>query len=375
MKRTQKNQILEQLASSRILLISGPRLAGKEELIEEVLQEAKGQQLHLNVAPKKERRRMEEMQANDLVQAFQGYDLIIIHEAQYLKNLQQIIELILQDELPCSILLNCSFEPVMDDLLREVLESQGLHIRVYPPSFYELASHFGVSEEDKLLEQRLIYGNYPAVVANLDTAKEVLEHLLDTILVTDLGVTDRINKKKQMIRLLQLLAFQIGEPVSYNDLATKCGLDNETAERYVDLLVKAYVLVRIDSYSTAKRYELKKSHLVYFVDTGMRNMLIQNFNPSDLRMDIDQLWKNWLTVERIKWMNINNKTIAFLFWRTHTRQQIDLIEQSEQGAIAYKMAFDKKKKIKFPQMFNEYYPGLPQLTVNKQTYWGFLTKK
>lgn len=375
MKRTQKNQILEQLTSSRILLVSGPRLAGKEELIEEVLQEAQSKQLHINVAPKMERRRMEEMQTADFIQAFQEYELIIIHEAQYLKNLQEIIELILQDVLPCSVLLNCSFEPVMDDLLREVLEAQGLHIRVYPPSFYELASHFGVSEEDKLLEQRLIYGNYPAVVANLDTAKEVLEHLLDTILITDLGVTDRINKKKQMLRLLQQLAFIIGEPISYNDLATKCDLDNETVERYIDLLIKAYVLVRIDSYSTGKRYELKKSHLVYFVDTGMRNMLIQNFNASDLRMDIDQLWKNWLTIERVKWLNINNKPTAFLFWRTHTRQQIDLLEQTENGAIAYKMVFDKKKKLKFPQMFNDYYPGLPQLTVNKQTYWGFLSKK
>ena len=375
MNRLQKKQLVEQLNTSRILLVSGPRLAGKEELLAEVLQEIPVKQHQLNVASKLERKRIEEMQVNDFVEAFAPYDLIVIHEAQYLRNLQHIIELVLQDELQCSILLNCSFEPMLDDLLREVLEAQSLDIRIYPPSFYELASHFGLPEEEKLLEQRLIYGNYPAVVSNLDTAKEVLEHLLDTILVTDLGVTDRINKKNQLKRLLQQLAFLIGEPISYNDLATKCDLDNETVERYIELLVKAFVLVRVDSYSTDKRYELKKSHLVYFVDTGMRNMLIQNFNAPDLRMDIQQLWKNWLTVERMKWMNINQKTVAFLYWRTHTKQQIDLIEQTEKGAFAYKIAWDKKRKLKFPAMFGEYYPGVPQLTLNKSTYWGFLSKK
>ncbi len=375
MNRIQKKQLLEQLNTSRILVVSGPRLAGKEELLADVLQDIPVRQHQLNLASKVERKRLEDLAPSEWVKAFDGFDLVVIHEAQYLKNLQLIIELVLQEELQCSILLNCSFEPMIDDLLREVLEAQGLHIRIYPPSFYELASHFGLPEEEKLLEQRLIYGNYPAVVSNLDTAKEVLDHLLDTILVTDLGVTDRINKKQQLKRLLQQLAFLIGEPISYNDLATKCELDNETVERYIDLLVKAFVLVRIDSYSTSKRYELKKSHLVYFVDTGMRNMLIQNFNPSDLRMDIQQLWKNWLTVERIKWMNINQKMVAFMFWRTHTKQQIDLIEQSEKGALAYKIAWDKKRKLKFPAMFGEYYPGVPQLTLNKSTYWGFLSKK
>lgn len=375
MNRLQKKQLLEHLNTSRILLVSGPRLAGKEELLAEVLQDVPVRQHQLNVASKVERRRIEEMSKEDFVVEFRDYDLIVIHEAQYLKNLQFLIELVLQDQLQCSILLNCSFEPMLDDLLKEVLEAQGLHVRIYPPSFYELASHFGLPEEEKLLEQRLIYGNYPAVVSNLETAKEVLEHLLDTILVTDLGVTDRINKKNQLKRLLQQLAFLIGEPISYNDLATKCDLDNETVERYIDLLVKAYVLVRIDSYSTGKRYELKKSHLVYFVDTGMRNMLIQNFNAPDLRMDIQALWKNWLTIERIKWMNINQRAVAFMYWRTHTKQQIDLIEQSEKGAFAYKIAWDKKRKLKFPAMFNDYYPGVPQLTLNKSTYWGFLSKK
>lgn len=375
MKRLQQQQVIQQLQSSKVLLISGPRLSGKEELISEALTELKVNALQINAGNKKERKTIEEAGEQGLVDTFSVFPLVVIHEAQYLSNLQQIIELVLSDAIRSGILLNCSFEPMMDELLMEVLDSQQLHIRIYPPAFYELASHFGLPEEEKLLEQRLIYGNYPAVVLTPDAAQEILSHLLDTVLITDLGVTDRINKKAQLTSVLQTLAFLIGEPVSYNEVAERCGLDNETVERYITLLEKAYVLIRIPSYSTDKRYELKKSQLIYFVDTGLRNMLINNFNAPAVRMDLDALWKNWLIAERVKWNTINNKQTSYWFWRTHTKQTIDLIEENEGQKIAYKTTWDKKKKMKFPAMFQEYYPGVPTHTLNRSTHWTFLSRK
>lgn len=375
MKRIQQQLLLQQLQSSKIILVSGPRLAGKEEVIQNVLDELNVNTFQINAGNKKERYAIQESTEMELITSFQSYKLVVIHEAQYLRNLQQLIELVLVDSIGSTILLNCSFEPMMDELLKEVLDAQNLHIRIYPPSFYELASHFGLPEEEKMLEQRLITGNYPDVVATPEVASDILSHLLDTILITDLGVTDRINKKKQLIQVLQTLAFLIGEPVSYNEVAERCGLDNETVERYVQLLEKAYVLIRISSFSTEKRYELKKSHLIYFVDTGLRNMLINNFNPPAVRMDLDALWKNWLIAERVKWNAINNKQPNYWFWRTHTKQSIDLIEENGGQKIAYKATWEKKKKLKFPAMFQEYYPEIPTHTLNRSTYWAFLSKK
>ncbi len=375
MKRIQQQQIIQQLQTSKILLISGPRLAGKEDIIQEVLSELNTNSLQINAGNKKERQTIEESTEQDLSVSLSAYPLVVIHEAQYLSNLQHIIELVLSDAISSSILLNCSFEPMMDELLKEVLDTQKLHIRIYPPSFYELASHFGLPEEEKMLEQRLIYGNYPAVVLTPAVAEEILSHLLDTVLITDLGVTDRINKKKQLTRVLQTLSFLIGEPVSYNEVAERCDLDNETVERYVLLLEKAYVLIRIPSYSTDKRYELKKSQLIYFVDTGLRNMLINNFNPPAIRMDLDALWKNWLISERVKWNAVNSKQTTYWFWRTHTKQSIDLIEDNEGKKIAYKSTWEKKKKLKFPAMFQEYYAEIPTHTLNRSTYWTFLSRK
>lgn len=375
MKRTQQQLVIKQLATNKVLLISGPRLAGKEELIQSVLEETAMKALQVNAANRKERKIIEESSTQELQATFSGFSIVVIHEAQHLTNLQNIIEEVLSGGIQSTLLLDCSFEPLLDDLLREVLEMQGLHIRVLPPAFYELASANGLPEEEKLLDQRLIFGSYPSVVASLEAAPEILKHLLDTVIVTDLGVTDRINKSDQLLRMLQVLAFTIGEPVSYNEVAEKSGLDNETVERYVTLLEKANILIRLSSFSTEKRYELKKSHLIYFLDNGVRNMLINNFNDSGLRNDLDALWKNWLVAERVKWNNINGRKASYWFWRTHTKQTIDFLEQNGAVFTAYKASWEKKKKVKFPKMFNEYYPDIHGHSINRSTYWSFLTRK
>ncbi|MCO5260209.1 MAG: DUF4143 domain-containing protein [Crocinitomicaceae bacterium] len=376
MNRIQQQQIIDKIQTSRVVLLSGPRLSGKEEMIAQALTELNVATLQINAENKRECKVIVESDEEALKESFANYRLVVIHEAQYLTNLQSIIELVLTDVIPSSIVLNCSFEPMMDELLKEVLDTQGLHIRIYPPALYELTSHFGMAEESKLLENRLIYGNYPAVTLTPDAAQSILTHLLDTILITDLGVTDRINKKQQLIKMLQMLAFYIGEPISYNEIAVHADIDNETVERYIELLEKAYVLIRIPSYSTDKRYELKKSYLIYFVDTGLRNMLINNFNAPSIRMDMDALWKNWLIAERVKWNAINNKRTTYWFWRTHTKQTIDFIEENENNQfVAYKIDWNKNKKMKFPQMFTNYYPEITTKLLNRKTYIAFLASK
>jgi predicted AAA+ superfamily ATPase len=373
--RIQYAQLKENIASNKIVLLTGPRRVGKRTAVQNTLAELDVSAVEFDASKKKTKKLFEIVNVKNLTINFNGSKFVVIHEAQYLENLQEMIELVLSAEINSTLILCCSYEPMIDELLREVLQMQGLELTLLPTTFYELAQKNSLPEEEKLLEQRLIYGNYPAVTEDLENAELTLREMVQEVIFTNLGVTDRINKGDKLLRMLQIISFNIGEPISYNEIAEKCGLDNETVERYVDLLVRSFILLRIPTYYNGHRYELKKTHVIYFVDNGLRNVLISNFNPLFLRNDIDQLWRNWLISERIKWNRLNGKIAEYKFWRTHTRQSMDFIEIDGQKIAAYKSSWEKKKKVKFPAAFTEAYPTISTHTLNRSTYWGFLTKK
>ncbi len=373
--RIQYAQLKENITSNKIVLLTGPRRVGKRTAVQNALAELAVSAVEFDASNKKTKKLFEIVNVKNLTINFNGSKFVVIHEAQYLENLQEMIELVLSGEINSTLILCCSYEPMIDELLREVLQMQGLELTLLPTTFYELAQKNSLPEEEKLLEQRLIYGNYPAVTEDLENAELTLREMVQEVIFTNLGVTDRINKGDKLLRMLQIISFNIGEPISYNEIAEKCGLDNETVERYVDLLVRSFILLRIPTYYNGHRYELKKTHVIYFVDNGLRNVLISNFNPLFLRNDIDQLWRNWLISERIKWNRLNGKIAEYKFWRTHTRQSMDFIEIDGQKIAAYKSSWEKKKKVKFPAAFTEAYPSISTHTLNRSTYWGFLTKK
>ncbi len=373
--RIQFEHLKEKIAGNRIVLVNGPRRVGKQTLVNKALTELNVKFKEFDTSVKKTRKQFEIVSVSLLTELFEGHRYVVIHEAQYLEKLQDMIEILLSEEINATLILCCSYEPLIDEVLREVLQLQGLEVTLLPPTFYELAQKNSLPEEEKLLETRLIYGNYPEVTEDIEHAELTLREMVQEVIFTNLGVTDRINKGDKLLRMLQIIAFNIGEPVSYNEIGEKCGLDNETVERYVDLLERSFLLIRMPSFYNGQRYELKKSHVIYFLDNGIRNVLISNFNPVFLRNDIDQLWRNWLIAERIKWNRLNNKTAEYKFWRTHTRQTMDFIELYDGKAAGYKTSWQKKKKMKFPALFTSSYPGVATHTLNRSTYWGFLTKK
>ena len=373
--RIQYKAIKQKIATNKLLLLTGPREVGKQTIVQEILTAAGFAYMELNGQKRATKKMFEVVSEESLKESFGLNRYVVIHEAQYLDKLQEIIEVLLSTDWNITLILTCSYEPVMDELLREVLQLQGLEMQLMPPSFYELAQHNGLPVEESLLEQRLIYGNYPSVVSNLEKAKPKLRELVDQVIFTNLGVTDRINKGKKLMHMLQLLAFEVGDAISYNDIGDRCGLDNETVERYIDLLEKSFVLIKLPSYFNNHRYELKKSHTIYFVDNGIRNVLINNFNPMHLRNDWDKIWKNWLISERIKWNRLNNKEVEYYFWKTHTKQIMDYLEVENGSVSAYKNSWEKRKKMKFPASFAEAYPFSKLFALNRSTYWGFLTKK
>jgi predicted AAA+ superfamily ATPase len=373
--RIQYTSIKEKIFNNRLLMLSGPRAVGKKEMVQQILTEENQAFLELNAAKKSVKKMFDEVNESVLKNVFGDHRFVILQEAQYVDKLQLIIEEILSGNFDVTLIMTCSYEPVMDEILKEVLQLQELEVSIMPPSFYELAQHNGLPVEESLLEKRLIYGNYPSVVSDLEFAEPKLRELVEQVVFTNLGVTDRINKGDKLMRMLQILAFEVGDAISYNDVGERCGLDNETVERYIDLLEKSFVLIKLPSFFNNHRYELKKSHAIYFVDNGIRNVLINNFNPMLLRNDWDQIWKNWIISEKIKWNRLNNKQVETYFWKTHTKQMMDYIEVIDGKVSAYKTSWEKRKKLKIPASFIAAYPFATTHGLNRSTYWGFLTKK
>lgn len=372
--RMVQEQVKNHLLNNKILILMGSKGVGKKKLILDAIEDA-SEVLIFDANNKKVQKELTFTNPKELLEKLEGRSYVLIQDAQYLNDLQQIIETILFGDENTTLILTCSFEPLLDDILKEALDMQGLILNLYPPLFQEIANQMGIVEFDKTLPQRLVYGNYPEVILEQENKEDFLLDLVEKAIFTNFSPNERINKGEKLLKMLQILAFEVGEVISYNDVGFRCGLDNETVERYIDLLQKAFILIKIPTYYNGHKYELKKAHTVYFYDNGIRNAIIRNFNEIDLRNDVDVLWKNWLISERIKWNVQNGNQLTYYFWRTNTKQHMDFIEVKDDQISAYKSIWDKRKKPKFPLSFKTAYPQAATHALNRSTYWGFLSKK
>lgn len=375
MQRIIESSFTEQLKTNKIILLSGPPSVGKMPFAEKCLQQLGVKYDVIDFKNKKIRKKFSQLTEEEMRWYFSQFQFVVIGNAQLFESLQQVLNEVLSENIKASVILSCAFEPPIIEELKEALKWEGLDYYLPAPTYYELTQIYGMAREDQRIEHRLIFGNYPQIADFPENAAELLLKIVDETIATQMGVEDRVNKKAALMRTLQIAAHLVGEAISYNQIAEKIGVDNETVQRYLELLQKAHILFLLPSYHTEQKYELKKLHFVYFADNGIRNALINNFNPLSMRIDEDVLWKNWLIAERIKWNKMNGKNFGYYFWRSHTRQQIDFIELQENQTTAYRFILDKKKKLKNPPLFGSYYPKLLFKSINRTGYLTFLTQK
>ncbi len=376
MKRVFEDSFKSQLQSNRILLLSGPPKVGKVAFTERCLTDLNLTFETIDFRNSKIRKKFDKLTTDELRWYFNQHPFFILGDAQLFDSLQVVLDDVLTEKIKSTFILSCAFEPPIVHELKEALKWEGLEFYFPAQTYYELTQEFGMVTEEQRIEQRLIFGSYPQLANVPENGSELLTQITNEILSsTKLGADDRINKKDAMIRILQTAAHLIGQPISYNQIAERAGVDNETAERYLKLFEKAHLIFLLPSFHSEQKYELKKTHLIYFTDNGIRNGIIRNFNQLNMRMDEDLLWKNWLISERIKWNRINSKQSDYYFWRSHTRQQLDFIEMQENSKQAYKFSLEKKKMLKESPLFKSYYPHVIFKTVNRSTYLTFLTRK
>ena len=164
---------------------------------------------------------------------------------------------------------------------------------------------------------------------------------------------------------MRALAFQIGSEVSYNELAQLLGIDKKTISNYIDLLCQCYVIFKLPSFSKNLRNEIKTNQKIYFYDTGVRNMIIGDLNPLEVRQDKGNLWENFLIAERLKYNAYNGSLAKGYFWRTVQQQEIDYVEEEALKVAGFEIKWNPKSKVKIPKTFEKTYKTEVKVITNE----------
>lgn len=371
-KRFLEHQLNKRMADKKAIIIVGPRQAGKTTLIRHIADQSEKKILFWNGDEADIRTMLASATSTKLKNLIGSSKLLIIDEAQRIENIGLCIKLIVDNSTGVKVIATGSSAFELANKVNEPLTGRKWEYQLYPLSYAEMAKHHGSIDERRLLEQRLIYGYYPEVVTHPGSEIDLLKQIAGSYLYKDILTWARIHKPDKLERLVQALAFQLGNEVSYHELGQMTGLDNETVEKYIALLEKAFVVFHLSSLSRNLRNELKKSRKIYFYDNGLRNAIINQFNPVGLRSDIGALWENFLVSERMKHTHYNDMYCNRFFWRTLQQQEIDYVEEREGNLFAFEFKWSTKSKPKFPKTFTSSYPKAKMKLITPDNFEEFI---
>ncbi|HHB79854.1 MAG TPA: ATP-binding protein [Saprospiraceae bacterium] len=364
-------EIRNRLGDKKAIILLGARQTGKTTLLKAILSN-RADVIWFNGDNSTDRLAFADVTVERLKKMIGRNRFVVIDEAQRISDIGIKMKLITDQIQSTQLIASGSSSFELANKINEPLTGRKWEYQIFPLSFSEMVAHSGLYQELKSLEDRLVFGYYPDVVTSEHDKMKTLFSLASDYLYKDILAWNKIKSSDKILKLLQALAYQLGNQVSYAELGRIVGLDNETVESYIDLLEKAFIVFRLPSFSRNLRTELKKSRKIYFYDNGIRNAVISNFNTLSMRNDTGALWENFLISERIKYTSYENIFSNKYFWRTTTQQEIDYIEQREGKLFAYEFKWSKKAKAKFPSSFLNHYPNAETQIVHQDNFEGFL---
>lgn len=372
-ERIQGKNIGKWIGKPKALVVIGPRQVGKTTLVRQISQALNAKTLWLTGDDPQTRALLDNVSLVRLQTIIGQNEVVVVDEAQRFTNAGLMLKLI-TDHIPhVQLFITGSSSLDIASQIKESLTGRKIEFHLYPISFAEMCAHHGYLQEHALIEHRMLYGYYPEVISLAPPqAQKILADLSDGLMYKDLLTLDQIKKPSLLVKLLQALALQMGSEVRYHEVAQTIGADPLTVERYIDLLEQSFVVFRLPSFSRNARNELKKGKKIYFYDNGIRNAILKNFAPLQLRNDMGALWENFLIAERTKRNAYTDHNCNAFFWRTNTQQEIDYIEDSNGVLHAFEFKWNPKKGGAFPKIFLELYPGSQTNFVNRDNFETFV---
>ncbi len=360
--------IRHKMNRGKAIILIGARQVGKTTLIKKIINGKDS--LFLDGDDPTVRALLTNPSTEQIKTIIANHKLIFIDEAQRIQSIGLTLKIITDQFKDIQLLVSGSSSFELGNLLNEPLTGRKWEYELFPLSWEEYENKIGFLNSEQQLENRLIYGFYPDVINNQGDEKEILKNLANSYLYRDLLAFSDIRKPEVLDKLLQALAFQMGNEMNYNELSQIVGINKNTVQSYIQILEKAYVVFRLNSFSKNLRNEIKQNRKIYFYDNGVRNTIIGNFNSLELRSDKGALWENFLVSERLKQNRYKNPYSRMYFWRTKQQQEIDFVEDISGEITAYEFKWIKKNS-KFPSSFVEAY-NAKTIIIDKTNFREFV---
>lgn len=372
-KRVLEEKIKNSLFKDKIIIIYGARQVGKTTLVKKIAADLEEPYQYLNC---------DEL---DVVSQFSKADnsvalkqiignrkLTIIDEAQRVKNIGLKLKLLIDNYPDTQIIATGSSSFDLANEINEPLTGRAFEFWLFPLLLKEINTNSKL-DVDRKLASLLIYGSYPEIyqLESSEAKSQRIKYLTSNYLYKDILKFNSLKNSEIVLKLLQALALQIGNEVSYNELANLVGINKATVANYIELLEKAFIIFRLSPYSRNLRKAIGKMRKIYFLDLGIRNALVNNQNPLDLRDDAGRLWENFVIAEKYKQQAGPGFKTNYYFWRTYDQQEVDLVEDKGGQLFGWEIKWQGKTK-KPPKAWQDAYSRASWQIIDQNNYLKFL---
>lgn len=368
--RILEDQIRKRLFTGKAIIVTGPRQVGKTTLIKKILKDM-NDVLFLDGDDPTIIKLLESPNTAQIRQIIGANKIVFIDESQRINDIGLTAKIIVDQLQSVQLILSGSSSFDMLNNTNEPLTGRKWTFALWPVSWMEWEASIGYVKAEQDIGNRLVYGFYPDVLVNPLDQEALLKELTESYLYKDILIFANIKKPDSIQKLVQALAWQVGNEVVYSEVAQICGLDPKTVANYIEILEKAYVIFRLPSFSRNLRNEIKAGRKIYFYDNGIRNAVIGQLQPIQLRKDIGVLWENFLISERLKYLNYSKSTANQYFWRTKQQQEVDYVEEENSKIYGFEFKWSSKPSKRLPITFSGSYNSVDQI-ITRDNFRGFV---
>jgi predicted AAA+ superfamily ATPase len=372
--RDLSKNIIKKLQSNKVVIVFGARRVGKTVLVKKLLEEINEPILSLNGEDINVHDKLAIRSVENYKQLLGSYKFLHIDEAQKIPEIGLKLKLMIDEIEDLKIIISGSSSFDIHKDAGEPLTGRKYSFNLFALSENEYNQIENNIEKIDKVRERLIFGNYPELLQLPDREDKIdyLNEMVSSYLLKDILVYENIKNSHKIFNLLRLIAFQIGGEVSLQELGKQLGISKNTVGKYLDLLSKVFILHKVEGFSRNLRKEITKNSRWYFLDNGIRNAVIANFNPIESRNDIGALWENYMISERLKYQEYNKLSSNNYFWRTYGQQEVDWVEERDGSLFGYEFKW-KESKVKIPTQWKNAYPDSSFEVINKDNFEKWLT--